>query len=392
MKKIKFLTTFLCALFLIFALSVKVGATDTPTPTPTPTLSISPTPTPTATPSPTPTPTATPSPTPTASTGLTWTKASDVKFTIEDSSSNEFKDFNLKVSGISNKSSKYYLYVSSNSENPKIETDTKGDLKNYTSMISNNTAFRINKYLGQSGDVYVQLCEKQYNSSEHKDEYKLILENPYRLSRPAQSKLGNRMKFYFFDYKTSGFLFEPKDWDAKLNANIKIGKITDKSILKSIKNGESDCLSKLLAYAKKNKSIYTGKVSIDESTSITKNLNIVDGEYYFVYMSLDDENGKYYPVEDVSLYQAVIGKGVGKNLFDYLSNEFKWNLDDDDGNDGDNDEPGLTIDTNGGEDEDPTTAEGELPQTGATIAFASVVTIIGVGAVVGYKKYKKYNF
>ena len=94
-------------------------------------------------------------------------------------------------------------------------------------------------------------------------------------------------------------------------------------------------------------------------------------------MVLDDENGKYFPVEDVSLYQALVYEEnngeINKNLFDYLDKNFKWNLGDDD----------TTIDN--------TTATGKLPQTGASIVIYVAITLVIVAGVIFAVKYKKYN-
>ena len=105
------------------------------------------------------------------------------------------------------------------------------------------------------------------------------------------------MKCYFLNEETSTHLFEAYSYENARKINVKIGKVTDKSILRAIKNGETDCLQKLLDYAKNADSIYTGTVPLGRAESITNKLNLVNDEYYYVYMVLDDENGKYFPVE-----------------------------------------------------------------------------------------------
>ena len=89
-----------------------------------------------------------------------------------------------------------------------------------------------------------------------------------------------------------------------------------------------------------------------------------------------ENEGKYYPVEDVSLYQGVVGETVGKNLFDYLSDEFKWNIGDD---------PAPT------QKPYDTTMDGKLPQTGQTIITAIIVVIVSAVGVIFYIKAKEYK-
>ena len=64
---------------------------------------------------------------------------------------------------------------------------------------------------------------------------------------------------------------------------------------------------------------------------------------------------------------------TSKNLFDYLNDNFKWNLGNDD----------TTIDN--------TTATGKLPQTGASIVIYVAITLVIVAGVIFAIKYKKYN-
>lgn len=46
-------------------------------------------------------------------------------------------------------------------------------------------------------------------------------------------------------------------------------------------------------------------------------------------MELENENGTYYPVEDVSLYQGIVGEKT-KFLYNYLDSNFKWNVSEED--------------------------------------------------------------
>lgn len=295
--------------------------------------------------------------------GIVWTDPSNIKFTVTE-------DFYLKVTGLK-EDGKYYGFISNGKIAPTVP-DT-GWIENENLPVTNKPGFSISKYLEKSGDIYVWIYETQIVNNVRQN--KCIIE-AQKIERPALKKIGIRMKCYFLNEETSTHLFEAYNYENARKINVKIGKVTDKSILRAIKNGETDCLQKLLDYAKNADSIYTGTVPLGRSESITNKLNLVNDEYYYVYMVLDDENGKYFPVEDVSLYQALTYEKDGKtskNLFDYLNDNFKWNLGNDD----------TTIDN--------TTATGKLPQTGASIVIYVAITLVIVAGVIFAIKYKKYN-
>lgn len=295
--------------------------------------------------------------------GIVWTDSSNIKFTVTE-------DFYLKVTGLK-EDGKYYGFISNGKIAPTVP-DT-GWIENENLPVTNKPGFSISKYLEKSGDIYVWIYETQIVNNVRQN--KCIIE-AQKIERPALKKIGTRMKCYFLNEETSTHLFEAYNYENARKINVKIGKVTDKSILRAIKNRETDCLQKLLDYAKNADSIYTGTVPLGRSESITNKLNLVNDEYYYVYMVLDDENGKYFPVEDVSLYQALTYEKDGKtskNLFDYLNDNFKWNLGNDD----------TTIDN--------TTATGKLPQTGASIVIYVAITLVIVAGVIFAIKYKKYN-
>lgn len=295
--------------------------------------------------------------------GIVWTDPSNIKFTVTE-------DFYLKVTGLK-EDGKYYGFISNGKIAPTVP-DT-GWIENENLPVTNKPGFSISKYLEKSGDIYVWIYETQIVNNVRQN--KCIIE-AQKIERPALKKIGTRMKCYFLNEETSTHLFEAYNYENARKINVKIGKVTDKSILRAIKNGETDCLQKLLDYAKNADSIYTGTVPLGRSESITNKLNLVNDEYYYVYMVLDDENGKYFPVEDVSLYQALTYEKDGKtskNLFDYLNDNFKWNLGNDD----------TTIDN--------TTATGKIPQTGASIVIYVAITLVIVAGVIFAIKYKKYN-
>lgn len=251
---------------------------------------------------------------------IVWTDTSNAKFSVD-------SEYNLNISGITELSiHSYCAFITSNQTQPTLELDEYSRITNHDIPFLDSCS--IEKFLAKNGDIYYWLCEEQMNYETGKREQKFII-SAKKIERPALKNLGSRMKCFFFSNSTSTFLNEPNVADLR-NIKLKIGTVTDNSILLAIKNNESNALSRLLAYAKSANSIYTGTVPLGDSDTITANMNIVDDAYYYVYMVLDDENGKYYPVEDISLYQGLVGDSVGKNLFDYLDGQFSWNIDEQD--------------------------------------------------------------
>ncbi len=111
--------------------------------------------------------------------------------------------------------------------------------------------------------------------------------------------------------------FSHGNCDRKLQ--VKVGKITDKSILQKIQGDDPSAFSELLNFAKTDSGLYD---QIHNITSPTYAINlendtygspIIDigallnyGDYYYLYVRTDDEDGKYISAEAVTL-------GLGKS-------------------------------------------------------------------------------
>ncbi len=193
--------------------------------------------------------------------------------------------------------------------------------------------------------------------------------------------LGSRFNFNFDKEKTTLICNECISNEGR-KANIKIGNITDVNILKSIKNKENDALSKLLNYAKNDKGVLSTSFEYnnsDEEYSSIYSLynNWTNNGYYYVYMQVDDENGKYMPIEDINLVQCK-NTLSSWNLVDSNSKDFIWNINDD----------GKTPTA---PDKDDSTAKKPIPQTGETMIV--VISIIGVLtiAIISIIKYRRYR-
>ena len=175
---------------------------------------------------------------------------------------------------------------------------------------------------------------------------------------------------------------------------IKVGKITDMSILRKIKGQDSSGFADLLNFAKSSSAIYDKMLDADKSTDLKytayldtseKRINLtgVDNEaYYYLYVKTDDENGKYISNEAVTLAQASTYSDGSWFMFFYGSGDFKW------ADFGSTPDAGST--PTGGTD--TTIAPTILPKAGfEKIIYVGIgLMIIGAG-IISYKKYKKYQ-
>jgi len=323
---------------------------------------------------------------------VTWTDTTNFNVSINEK-------YDLDIKGITEQPKHiYYVFITNTKEEPvlKLNKTTKHVTnENYYQMgIYGVIRSNISSYLEKNGDIYYWICDEQVDKATGEYVQKFIVSGK-KLERPKQKNLGLRMSMYFSEEDTSTFIYEPHDYNGEIsrNINLKIGKVTDNSILMSIKNGEEDGLSKLLSYAKTAKSIYTGTIKLGKDKNITENMNLINEEYYYVYAILDDENGTYYPVEDISLFQASV-TDEGKCLIDYLSNKFKWNLSK---NQNSNNTPATTKEnkvqnnTTEVKTKDTTVAQGKLPQTGKNYMILFCILLLITSSIIFAYQYNKYK-
>ena len=331
-----------------------------------------------------------------------WTDFSNVKISFKDESLNQIKSYGILFEDVTfdeNGSSTYYMYMTHDLSAPNVEYENDVP-KNFTSYINTKTKeatniSNIENFLVEYGDVYIWVLEYNYNNPNEK--FKFVV-NGEKIERPEMSPIGNRLKIYFFNNFTSLFCYEIHA-DITRKVQIKVGKVTDNSILKSIKNGDSDCLDKLMQYSKSNNDIYSKTIeknlykTSEDIEALAPKMGLTNDEYYYVYLYVDDENNKYVGIEDISLFQASVYKDVTTNqtvynLFDYLSDDFKWNLEE------------STITTTTKEEtkkeeevkEDQTVSNNKkLPYTGkGTIIGISIIVLIGIIGLL-YNKNKYYK-
>ena len=127
------------------------------------------------------------------------------------------------------------------------------------------------------------------------------------------------------------------------------------------------------------------------------NLSVTDGKYYFLYAELDDENGKYYPVEGITLAKASVTSPSFWSLFFLGSDDFSWDILEDIHpiNPTTTTKPTTTkptATTPTASTKDTTVAKTAIPFAGnkAFIIFMIVTTLITL-AVIGKVQYNKYK-
>ncbi len=132
-------------------------------------------------------------------------------------------------------------------------------------------------------------------------------------------------------------------------------------------------MSDLLAFAKKTQASFETTIN-STSTCSELDLSKLDkekGAYYFIYFVMDDENGTYYPVEDVNLLYS-----AGSNLlFNQNDDGFKWEI---------SDEEEKTEENKPTEEEpkDNTVAPTRLSNTGEKVVILILVAVAGISALI----------
>lgn len=295
----------------------------------------------------------------------------------------------IKISGLENvKDNKYVIYISG--EKKQV---TNEDLKNFQSnteivKIENGEYKWYNdkliELLEKGQDIYMSIVTlKKDKSSEIED----IVIDQYKMAE---------YPYYFKDYRAfqSSYIsnnsyqiitnFVSKNKNTR-KAKIKIGKITDDTILNKYKQNPISTTDELISFAKKDSGIFNNVLSKDEAfynmsfregTPLFDGINKLErGKYYYIYLSTDDEDGKYKHQEAITIAQAnnMSEKLNIWNLFLYGDEKFKWSEE--------------TINN------DNTTAKGRLPQTGARyLSYISVTGIFATLGIVTYKIYRKNKF
>lgn len=321
----------------------------------------------------------------------------------------------LKISGINpkdNSKNSYYYIITSNktkpelvlSKNGSIDTESmKGKIEVLLANTEENYLYtrNLSKYEELKSDMYIWIIQEASLQEIYYDESGNIVSKATtflteakqldRTSLPPLNLILQSFNIGSFtgstnidDSKFTYLRFNFPTATENRKFNLKIGKITDNAILTKIKNNDYTGITDLLTYAKNNEFVYSSELTTFDRAYFKSDEVLFDGNkllennaYYYIYAQFDDENGKYYPIEGVTLGQAWKSTiSDSWNLWAYTSKDFNW-----DNLTPTNVQPG-----------DSTIVPGILPHTGVDLIIASsALILISILGIVFYKKYNNYK-
>ena len=301
---------------------------------------------------------------------IEWTDFSKATFEWIDYTEKSHATPSLKINNVEfNDEYSYFVYLSNDKNAITDASSLTGlsDFEDWTSFSNGVVGIRaLENVIEKNGDIYIWIAEYQENEGK-------VLLTAKEVERLEQLPLGKRIIGYIqnIDTKDSIYVNEPFSVDTR-SINYKIGEIADREIISKVINNENGALQELLNYAKNKQSLAQGNIKLQENEqSIIDGINLKDKAYYFVYYEAEDENGTYYPIEDIALVQA-IKYNDGWTLVNYTDDRFSFEQENNNQNNNQN-------------NNDDTVAGGKLPQTGETISICIAVTALIILAIaVGY--------
>lgn len=313
----------------------------------------------------------------------------------------------LQISGIkpdTNNNTSYYYIITSNNSKPNIEIKSNGslDLKDLNNSLESflvnsdgNSIYtrKISKYAELNQDLYIWILQDSSLSDAYFDtnqnsvyhSTKFVVEGK-KITRAELPQLNLILQSFDIWHSSDNtvnntsitFNFPSNTENRKFK--IKIGKVTDNSILLKIQNNDYSGITELLSYAKNNDAIYSQTLTTTNIAHFRSDTSLFDGNkllenkaYYYVYVEFDDENEKYYPIEGVTLGQAHLYQDSDYwYLYAYTSNDFQW----------DNLSPASL-------QKDPTTANVKLPHAGIKVGLVLIIITLIAGSLFTYFKYNR---
>ncbi len=321
-----------------------------------------------------------PSPTPTPTDGFTDFSKAQISLVKDGQANAKIQVKNVQL----NENHTYYIKIGSSKEieitqnnNDAVLSKSKEDGVYYSSS-------SINKYVELNQDIYMSILEYYYDNE---SKSKIVIEGK-KLERFAQPKYADAFFATFMAKDGTQIVTNfTHDKENVRKMQIKVGKITDINILKKIKNKDSTGFAELLSYAKSNSGIYDKNMETDKTDSSLEYSygqpaidvpGLTDGEYYFLYVKPDTENGKYIETEAVTLARASVypNQNNAWYLFFYGNDDFKW-----------------SEFAEGSGKDDTIVPDKIIPQTGVkSLVGATIILTICVGGVLTYAGYRKNNY
>lgn len=321
----------------------------------------------------------------------------------------------LKITGIKPNTDDYtyyYYIVTTNSSKPNIAKNKNGSIdmekmgKSLERLYVNSDenylySRKLSKYAELNKDIHIwvlqetKLGDNYYDENSEYTSYttKFVVEDK-KITKAELPKLNLILQGFNIgkwnssssneseNYTYIKFNF-PSDTE-KRKFKIKVGKVTDNSILSKIQNNNYAGITELLAYAKRNNAVYSQTLTTTDVAYYKSETALFDGKkllenkaYYYIYVEFDDENGKYVPIEGVTLGQAYFSSTSDSwNLWAYTSSDFNW-----DGLKSTQPEPT--------DKKDQTVADKKIPQTGVGVGAAVSIIILTMLSLFTYFKYNK---
>jgi len=337
---------------------------------------------------------------------------------------------NLKISNITlEKSNNYSYYFMITSDNKKpdlkltksgaIDHDAMSDKISFLSINNDENYLytrKLAKYCELNKDIYLWVVQETklqdwyYNTNKDFVGYSTnFVVQAQKIERAPLPQLNLILQSFNIGYWTNSsnaqtdnysymrFNFPTETENRKFT--VKVGKVTNTDILNKIKNNNYSGITELLSYAKNNNAVYSQSLTTTSLAYYRSDSALFDGRklledksYYYIYVVFDDENGKYYPIEGVTLGQAWFSSSTNSwDLYAYTSGDFKWdNLSSTYVPTTPNTVPNNPP-ANPNVPVDNTTSKDIIPFTGSsTIIIISIILFVGLG-IVFYKKYDEYK-
>lgn len=289
-----------------------------------------------------------------------------------------------------NNENTYYMLITNNNTLPDIQSINEDDKISLTyddtnKILETIDTDKVAEYVELNQDLYISVVEIKDDGSQE------IVSYGNKVERYSEPQYNDAFLESFITSDENQIITQfTYSGVNNRKLQIKIGQITNSEILEKIRKNDKTGFEDLMDYAKSNNGIfdeiveanrndtyaieYTAGTGVNNDNNLLNITGLKDDAYYFMYVEVDDEDGKYITQEAVTLAKANTSENNDWSLIFYGSSDFEF------------EESGNSI-------FDDTKAPGTLPQTGVStvIIIVSVIALAGIGAF-SYIKYRKNNF